>query len=159
MPLIRKAIVIDPVRCAKSQSTVGAAHEHHVGGGSPGRLHTGQHINVVVSCAAGVVDRQEHLATKSYAIYPTLNDGATEANSGVLVKGWCLPSDLRVARTNAAKCCAPAPTTNKKVAVGIHVERSVYRRVRNGNRRLPGDSAVSGALKLHAAAAAVNAVV
>jgi hypothetical protein len=104
VPLVRKAIVIDPVGCAEGQSTVGAARKHHVCCASSGRLHTGQHINVVVSCAAGAINRKERLPTKSYAIYPTLNDGATEVNSSVLVKSWCLPPNLRVARANAAKC-------------------------------------------------------
>ncbi len=159
MPLIRKAIVIDPLRCAEGQSPVGAARKHHVGCRSPGRLDTGQHIDVVVSYAAGVVDRQEHLPTKSYAIYPTLNDGATEANSGVSVKSRCLPSNLRVARTLAAKRRAPAPTTNKKVAVRIYIERSIYRRIGNNDRRLPGDTAVSGALKYRAAVIAIGVVI
>ena len=70
----------------------------------PGRLHTGQHVNVVVSRTAGVVNREEHLSTKAYAINPALNDAATEANSGVSVKSRCLAPDLRVARANAAKC-------------------------------------------------------
>src|SRR5213592_679818 len=97
-------IVIDPVRRAEGQSTVCAARKHHVGCVSPGRLHTGQHVNVVVSCAAGVVNRKEQLPTKSYSIYPALNDAATEVNSGVPVKSRCLASDLCVARANAAKC-------------------------------------------------------
>jgi len=106
-----------------------------------------------------VIDRQEHLATKSYSIDPTLDDGATEANSGVSVKSWCLPSNLRVARTLAAKRRAPAPTTNKKVAVRIHIERSIYRRIGNNDRRLPGDTAVSGALKYRAAVIAIGVVI
>ena len=48
---------------------------------------------------------------------------------------------------------------DKDVAVGVHVQGSVYRRVWNTNRRLPGDAAIGGPLKLHAAAAAVNAVI
>ena len=153
------AIVIDPQRCAEGESAVGAAHKHHVGRRSPGRLHTGQHVDVVVSRAAGAVNRQEHLPTKSYSIYPTLNDGATEANNGVSVESWCLPSNLRVARTLAAKRRAPAPTTNKKVAVRIYIERSIYWAVRDDNRTLPGDTAVSGALKYRAAVIAIGVVI
>src|SRR2546430_10705461 len=47
---------------------------------------TGQHINIVVSRAAGMVERQEYLPAKSHAIYPALNDCATEADNGVSVK-------------------------------------------------------------------------
>ena len=45
------------------------------------------------------------------------------------------------------------------VAVGVHIKRSIYGRVWNTDRRLPGDAAIGGPLKLHAAPAAVNAVV
>ena len=160
MPLVRKTIVIDPERRAEGQPTVGAARKHHVGCASSGRLHACQHINVIVSRAAGAIDRQEHLPTKSYSIYPALNDGATEGKSSVSVECGRLPSNLRVARAFAAKRRArPNPTTNKKVAVRIHVERSKDRPVRNSDRRLPGHTAVSGTLELHTAAATVNAIV
>jgi len=161
MPLsLEVGVVIDLERRAEGDSTVCAARQHHVGCRSPGRPHTGQHIDVIVSGPARVVDRQEHLPTKSYvAIYPALNDGATEANSGVSIKSWCLPSNLRIARALAAKRRAPAPTTNKNVAVRIHIERAIYWGVRDDNRTLPGDTAVSGALKYRAAVIAIGVVI
>lgn len=103
MPFIRQAIVVDPVRRAEGQSSIGAADKHHVRGAASGRLDTRQHVNVVVSRAARAVNRKEHLSTKAYSIYAALNDAATEVNSGVLVKGRRLPADLRVARANAVK--------------------------------------------------------
>ena len=59
MPLIRKAVVINPVRRAEGEPAVGAAHKHHVGRRSPGRHYAGQHVNVVVSRATGAINRQE----------------------------------------------------------------------------------------------------
>ena len=159
MPFIRKAIVIDPEWCAEGQSTVGAAHKHHIGRASSGRFHTGQHVDVIVGRATRAVDRQEQHPTKSYSIYSALNDGATQVNSGVLVKARCLTSVLRVARAHTAKCAPAYPTTNKKVAVGIYIERSVYRRTGNRDGRLPGDAAVSGTLEFHAATATVDTVI
>ena len=52
MPLVRQAIVIDPVRRTESQSPVRAADKHDVGSASAGRFHTGEHVNVVVSRTA-----------------------------------------------------------------------------------------------------------
>ena len=92
------------MRRAEGESAVGTANKHHVGRAAPGRQHTGQHINVVISGTAGAVNRKEQLPTEAYSIYTTLNDAATEANSGVPVKSRCLAPDLRVARANAAKC-------------------------------------------------------
>src|SRR5437762_4303247 len=102
MPLIRKAIIIDPLRWAEGHSTVGAAREHHVGCTAPGRQDAAQHVNVVVSRPAGAVNRQEHLPTESNSIYPALNEATTKANSGVSVKRRRLAPELRVARANAA---------------------------------------------------------
>ena len=159
MPFIRKAIVIDPEWCAEGQSTVGAAHKHHIGRASSGRFHTGQHVDVIVSRTARAIDRQKRLSTKSYSIYSALNDGATQVNSSVSVKGRCLASDLRVAGANAVKRCAPAPTTNKHAAIGIHVEGSIFSRIGNSDRRLPGDPAICGALESVGCAATAKKVV
>jgi hypothetical protein len=104
VPFIRKTIVIDAVRRAECQSTVGAAHKHHVGCRSPRRLHTGQHVNVVISETARAVNRKEHHSIQSSWIDPALDDGTAEVNSGVSVKSRCLAPDLCVARSNAAKC-------------------------------------------------------
>ncbi len=64
---------------------------------------------------------------------------------------------MRIARALAVKGVTFA--TDKDVAIGVHIEASVYRRVRDTSRRLPGDAAVGGTLKLHAAPVTVNAVV
>ena len=59
-------VVIDPLRRTEGQSAVRAAREHYVGaGGKAEWLHTGQHVNVVVSRAAGTIHRQEQLPRKS----------------------------------------------------------------------------------------------
>jgi hypothetical protein len=91
MPFIRQAIVIDRVRRAESQSTVGAANEHYVGCRSPRRLQTGQHINVVVSQPAGAVNREEDLTSQAFGINRArIQQAATKVNSGVSVKRGCL---------------------------------------------------------------------
>ena len=55
-------IVIDPVRRAKGQASVGAAREHHVCAiGGTEWLHAGHHVNVIVSRSARAVHRQECL--------------------------------------------------------------------------------------------------
>ena len=55
-------IVIDPVRRAKGQASVGAAHEHHVCAiASTEWLHAGHHINIVVSRSARAIHGQECL--------------------------------------------------------------------------------------------------
>ena len=60
MPLsLEVGVVIDSMRRAEGQSAVGAAHKHHVGCAAPGRQDACQHINVVVSRAAGAINRQE----------------------------------------------------------------------------------------------------
>jgi len=60
MPLsLEVDVIIDPARRAEGQSAIGAAHKHYVSCASAGRQHTGEHINVVVSWAAGAINRQE----------------------------------------------------------------------------------------------------
>ena len=152
-------IVIDLERRAEGHSTVCAARKHDVGCASSGRFYACQHINVIVSRAARVIDRQEHLATKSYSIDPTLDDGATHVDRGHPIESGCLTPVLRVARTDTVKRRAPAPAPDKNIAVRIHIESSIPGPVGNSDRRLPGDTAVSGTLELHATAATVNAIV
>ena len=152
-------IVIDLERRAEGHSTVCAPHKHHVGCASSRRRHACQHINVIVSRAARVIDRQEHLPTKSYSIDPTLNDGTTHVDRGHPIESGCLTPVLRVARTDTVKRRAPAPAPDKNIAVRIHIEGSIPGPVGNRDRRLPGDPAVSGTLELHATAATVNAIV
>ena len=98
VPFIREAIVIDPMWGAEGQPTIGTAYKHHVGCRSPGWFHAGQHVNVVVSRAAGVVDRQERLPGKPSRIDRAAeNQLATHVNLRHLVKGRCLVTKLRVA--------------------------------------------------------------
>ena len=60
MPVsLEVGVVIDPHGRAEGQSAVGAAHKHYIGCASPGRQDACQHVNVVVSRAAGVINRQE----------------------------------------------------------------------------------------------------
>ena len=60
------SIVIDPVRRAKSEAAVRAAHKHHIGAGSEACwLYTGDHVNIIVSGPAGAVHCQEQLPQKS----------------------------------------------------------------------------------------------
>lgn len=126
MPFIRKAVVIYPERCAKGLSTVRAADEHHVGGRSPGRQHTAHHVNIVVSQAAGAVNREEDLASQAFGINRArIEQAAAKVNSGVSVKTGCLARDLCVARAQATKSCASGPTTDKNVAVGVYIKGPV----------------------------------
>jgi len=73
-----------------------------------------------------------------------------------VVKSRCLAPDLRVARTNAGK--GVPFSTDKEIAVRVHIERPVCRPAWNNDWGLPGDPAVSRSLELDAAAAAINSV-
>ena len=88
-----------------------------------------------------------------------IQQAATKVDSSVPVKRGCLAADLRVAGAHAAKSCASSPTTNEDVAVGIHIDSSVYGPIWNIDRRLPGDSAVCGALESYAAAETIGTIV
>src|SRR6266403_4740655 len=102
MPFARvDGIVIDFEWCAEGQSVVGAAREHHVGGAASWRHYAGQHVNVVVSRAAGAINRQKQLAVQSGWIDSPTAKHATHVDWRYLVERWRLISDLRVARTNA----------------------------------------------------------
>src|SRR6266550_5179143 len=153
-------IVVNLVWRAEGESAICAAHKHDVGRASPAGHHAVQHVNVVVSRAAGVVNREEGLANYAAGINrPKIQQAATKVNSGVSVKRGCLASDLRVARAHAAKSCASGPTTNKHVAVGIYIKGPPFGRVRNNHRALPRNAAVCGALKCRAGESAVSTVV
>ena len=88
-----------------------------------------------------------------------IQQAATKVDSGVPVKRGCLAADLRVAGAHAAKSCASSPTTNEDVAVGIHIDSSVYGPIWNIDRRLPGSPAVCGALESYAAAETIGTIV
>ena len=87
-----------------------------------------------------------------------IQQAATKINNGVSVKRGYLACDLCVARAETAKSCASGPTANKHVAVSIYINSPVYGRVRKGDRALPRDTAVCGALKCRIGASAVSGV-
>ena len=126
-------IVIDPMRSAKGCAAIGAAGEHHVSAvASAEWYHTGHHINVVVCGRPGTVHRHERLPTKSYSIYATLNEIPTQVDLSGLVENRGDVPVLGIGRTDAIK---RAPSSGKKkVAVGVHVERSRIGIVRNIDR-------------------------
>src|SRR5215472_11728678 len=99
MPLARIYwIVIDPLRCAEACPAIGAAGEHHVSSVAAARLHTGQHVNVVVSRATRPVHCKEQLSGKSSWIYrPTKNEAAAKVHLSDLVKRRCHVRVLRIA--------------------------------------------------------------
>jgi len=139
-------IVIDPLRRAKRLAAVCAAGEHHVGPvAGAGRQHTGDHIDVVVCRTAGTVHCDKRLPTESYSIYPALKKVATHVNLSDSVKGRCLASVLRVARTLAIK--GATFSGEKKIAIRVDVHRSGLGRVGNINRTHPGGSAVRGTVE------------
>src|SRR4029077_17554995 len=78
-----------------------------------------------------------------------------------LIKRGCLVSNLGVARTHAIKG-AESFAANKQVAIGAYGQCSVGGRIvqrRNGDRSLPGNSAVGRALEFHdAGVIAIKAV-
>jgi len=98
VPLVRvDGIIVDPLRRAKARAAVGAAREHHVGPVSAGRSHAGYHVNVVISGAAGAINRQEDLPTKSAWIDgAAVNQAAAHVNCRNLVKSRGDSGVLRV---------------------------------------------------------------
>src|SRR4030095_9657849 len=91
-------VIINADRCAKGESTICAPREHYFRGALTIRLHTGQHVNIVVCCRPGAVYRDECLATKPYVIDSTLNKKAAQINESVLVKGRCDAAVLGIGR-------------------------------------------------------------
>src|SRR5207244_2571747 len=82
---------------------VSAAHEHHVSRASPGRYHTSQHVNVVISRTTGTINCQKQLTIQSCRIDSAAAQNATHVDRGNLVKSWRLAPDLGVARANAVE--------------------------------------------------------
>src|SRR5437899_6221664 len=127
VPLARiNRVVVDPERRAKGLPVVGAAHKHHVGRASPGRHHAGQHVNVIVSRAAGAINRQEQLSIQSCWIDSPAADVATHVDGGASVTSWLLAPDLCIARA-LAKELADCLAADKQAPIGFSVQRSVYR--------------------------------
>src|SRR6185437_5496660 len=75
---------------------------------------------------------------------------------GYLVKHRCLDPDLSIARANTGEG-VPFPA-DKKIAVGVHIERPICWPAGNNDWGLPGDPAVGRALELDAAAATISSV-
>src|SRR5689334_16579689 len=103
MPFVSGGIVIDLNRGAKAGAPVGAACNHYiVASAVAGRTHATQHVNVIVSWAAGTINCQEDLSTKTSGIYrSTTHQATTKVYRGHLVKGWRLCSNLRIRRADA----------------------------------------------------------
>src|SRR6266404_3780618 len=138
MPLARvNRVVINLVGCAEGQSVVGAAREHHVGGAASWRHYARQHVNVVVSSAAGAINRQKQLAFQSGWIDSPTAKHATHVDWRYLVERWRLISDLRIARTNAVKDIVKiAFAADEEMPIRGHVESSRISRERNSDRSL-----------------------
>src|SRR5258708_4426009 len=161
MPLTQvNGIVIDLMWRTERYSPVGAAYKHHIGCASALRHHTRQHINVIISRATGAINRQEQHSIQTCGIYPPTSQVATHIDVlGYLVKSRCLVPDLRIARANTGEAVEGAPfSADKKIAVGVHIERPVCWLGWNNDRGLPGDPAVGRALELDAAAATISSV-
>ena len=157
MPFVMvNRIVVDPVRRAKGQSTVGAAREHHIGAGSEaGWLYTGDHINIIVSGTTGVVHCQEQLPCQAAWIGPPRVaeiETAAKADLSDLVKSGRDSRVLRIARAKAPKWAGKVGrAADKEIAVCIHVQRSPDRRARKKDWTHPCGPAVGGAAELPAA--------
>src|SRR5215471_17518727 len=146
MPLgLMVGIVIHSNGRTEGCPVICAAHEHHLGRALRRRHHTGQHVNVVISRAARVINRQETLSGQSRWIDSPAAEVAAHVNRSHLIKSWGLTSELRIARASAVKL--EPFTADEKIAVAVHIERSKYGFVRNIDRRLPCDSGVNGTIE------------
>jgi hypothetical protein len=126
MPVVLKiGVVIDPNRRAEGQSAICAAHKHHIGRSSARRLHACQHIDVVMTLTARMIDRQEQLTVEAGGIYRAAGEEAAHINRGNLIKNRRLIPDLRVARANAIKHVVKvAFAANKEISIRVDVQRS-----------------------------------
>jgi hypothetical protein len=117
-------IVIDPVRRAKGNASVGAANKHHVRAiiGTE-RLDAGHHINVVVSRSARPVHRKECLPCQSTWIDGAAeNDATAHVNCGDLIESWRDSRVLSVGRADAPETAPLVITANKQVAVRGYIQ-------------------------------------
>ena len=145
-------IVVDSKRRAKSEATVSAAHEHHIGAGiEAGWLYTGDHVNIIVSGPAGAVHCQEKLARQAAWINCTAaeDETAAETDLGDLVKSGRDCRVLRIAGAEAPKWARKVGrAADKEIAVRIHVERSPDRRVGKKDWTHPCGPIVGGSAEL-----------
>ena len=103
MPLIRiHWIVVDPLRRTEALATVGATGEHHVRSAAAERLHTCQHINIVVCRATRTVNCQEALTSKPSRIdRAAKNQAAAQIDLRALIERWCDARVLSITGANA----------------------------------------------------------
>jgi hypothetical protein len=107
-----------------------------------------------------VINRQEQHSIQTGGIYPPTSQVAAHIDVlGYLVKDRCLVPDLSIARTNTGEAVNRTTlSANKKVAVGVHVERPVCWLGWNNDWGLPSDPAVGRSLELDAAPATISSV-
>ena len=144
-------VVINPVRRAKSQSTVCAAYEHHIGaGGEAGWLYTGDHVNIIVSGTTGPIHCQEQLPRQAAWINCIAEiEAAAKVDLSDPVKSGRDCRVLRIAGAKAPKWAGKVGrAADKEIAVCIHVQRSPDRRVREKDWIHPRGPAVGGAAEL-----------
>ena len=147
MPLVMiDWVIIDPMWGTEGLPTIGATREHYVRTvASTGRQHAGYHVNVIVCGCPRTIHGDERLPTKSYSVYPALNEITTHVDLNDSVEAWRLVSNLGIAGSNAPK--RASSSAKEKVAIGIHVHRSSIRRVGNIDRTHPGRPAVRGTVE------------
>src|SRR6266478_8310180 len=139
------------MRRAKSQSTVRAAYEHHIGAGSEaGWLYTGDHVNIIVSETTGPIHCQEQLPRQAAWINCIAEiEAAAKVDLGDSIKSRRDCRVLRIAGAKAPKWAGKVGrAADKKIAVCIHVQRSPDRRVRKKDWIHPCGPAIGGAAEL-----------
>src|SRR6202040_880104 len=147
-------IVVHTNRRAERSSAVRAAHKHYVGSSEEaGRLHAGEHVNIVIGARPRPVHRHVNLPGQSFGIYRVAGIYvATQVDGRGVIKGRRYGRVLCVAGTDAPNLVRGGiHAANEQIAVRIHVERAPNRRVRNKNRIHPRDPAVSRTAELPAA--------
>src|SRR6516164_5638629 len=91
-----------------------------------------------------MIDRQEQLTVETCGIYHAAGEETAHINRGNLIKNRRLIPKLRVARANAVKNIVEvAFPAKKEISIRCDVQRSEFSQVRNSDRRLPGDPAIS----------------
>jgi hypothetical protein len=140
MPLAWVVIVVNSDGRAERCTAIGAAHEHHVGCASSGRLNACQHVNIIIRSSAGMIYRKKRLSVETSGIDSAANQVAAHINRSDLIKNRNLVFKLRIARTRASKVESFA--ADVEIAVAVYIKRSVYRLVRDIDRRFPRDSGI-----------------
>src|SRR6266571_1898047 len=153
MPFVGGGIIVDANGRTEARAAVGAARNHHIGAVAvAGRSHAAQHVDVVVGCAARAVNCQEYLAYEASWVDRPTNHAASHVHRRNLVKRRRLVSNLRIRRANTPEATSAISAANEEIAVSSNVECSPPGRVRETQRRLPGDPAIGGAVEQPASA-------